>query len=164
MGFVLLAIVAVGFTIIFGGVWLQRRREAPLRRQVRSEDVTFWISLPQVKERQATGLPRWLGLKSIMTLYVRGDALEISSTVPPLRVIMGVEHYFRAAETTIEVSQEPSALAKMDWIVITGRRDGEEVKLAITSAECSRMTSNSFMNFLPHATCTLAVISEIPYG
>jgi hypothetical protein len=140
MGFVLLAIVAVvivGTTI--GGVLLQRRRETPLRREVRSKAITFRISLPQVKERQSIGFPRWLALNSIMALYVRGDAFEISSTIPPFRVIIGVEYYFRAPETTIEVTQEPSALSKMDWIVVTGRRDGEEVKLAITTRDPSQL-------------------------
>jgi hypothetical protein len=135
MEYVLLAIVAAVFITTISGVWLQRRRETPLRREVRSKDITFRTSLPQVKERQSTGFPRWLALNSVMALYVRGDAIEISSTILPFRAIMGVEYYFKASETTIEVSQEPSALSKMDWIVVTGRRDSGEVKLAITKRD-----------------------------
>ncbi len=61
-------------------------------------------------------------------LYVRGDAIEISSLLTPIRVLAGMEFYFRAPETSIEVSRDP---AVQNWIVLTGSRDGREVKLAL---------------------------------
>ena len=52
MGYIFLVIVAVIFVTAASGIWLQRRREASLRREVRSKDITFRVSLTEVKERQ----------------------------------------------------------------------------------------------------------------
>ena len=49
MQYVFLAVVLAGFVAGLGQVWLRRRREAPLRRKIRSQNVTFWTRLPQVK-------------------------------------------------------------------------------------------------------------------
>jgi hypothetical protein len=67
-----------------------------------------------------------------MALYVRGDSFDISSTNLPIRVVMGMEYYFRASETTIETSRDPSGNSAPNWIVVTGSQRGEKIKLAIT--------------------------------
>jgi hypothetical protein len=43
-----------------------------------------------------------------------------------------MEYYFKANETFIEVSQAPSMISKRNWIIMAGRHDGKEIKLAIT--------------------------------
>jgi hypothetical protein len=105
MEYVMLAVVVAGFAVTYGGVWLRRRRQAPLRREVRSQNVTFWISLDEVKEREYGGLIKWVPLNSVMALHVRGDSFEISSMILPFRVVMGMEYYFKASETFIESSK-----------------------------------------------------------
>jgi hypothetical protein len=35
---------------------------------------------------------------------------------------MGLEYYFPAAETSIELSRSPSLIGRRDWIVLTGRQ------------------------------------------
>jgi hypothetical protein len=103
MEYVLLAVVVVGFAVSFGAVWLKRRRQAPLRREIRSKNITFRTGLTEVKERQSGALFKWLTLNSVMALYVRGDSIEISSRILPFRVVMGTENYFKARETFIEM-------------------------------------------------------------
>ena len=133
MQYVLLAAVATSFAVGCGVVWLRRRREAPLRLQIRSQEVTFRMTLSEVKVEQPGVWPRWLALNSFMALFVRGDGIEISSTIPPVRVVAGMEYYFKANETFIGVSQAPSMVSKKNWIIVTGRHDGKEIKLAITN-------------------------------
>jgi hypothetical protein len=98
MEYILLAIVAAGFLIVYGRIWLGRRRKAPLRREVRAQNVTFRTSLNQVKMQETDG--RWLALNSVMGLFVRDDAFDISSLVPLFRIVMGMEYYFKARETS----------------------------------------------------------------
>ncbi|HWM98427.1 MAG TPA: hypothetical protein VNO54_15390, partial [Streptosporangiaceae bacterium] len=73
MQYVFLAVVLAGFAIGLGQVWLKRRREAPLRREIRSQNVTFRTNLTEVKVKEGHGWPEWLALRSSMALYVRGD-------------------------------------------------------------------------------------------
>jgi hypothetical protein len=133
MEFVLLAVVVGGFTAIYGRIWLRRRREAPLRREIRARDVSFWTSLDFVKISDSDGWPRWLGLNAPMALFVRGDAFEVSSTFAPIRIAMGFEYYFKANETSVEVSRAPSRISKRVSIVVTGRQLDKEIQLAIAS-------------------------------
>ena len=139
MQYVFLAVVLAGVAVSLGQVWLRRRREAPLRREMRGQDVTFRVRLPKVKVSEGYGWPRWLSLNSSMALYVRGDSFDISSTIPPIRVVMGMEYYFKASETSIETSREPSRSAALNWIIVTGRQRGEKIKLAITNRNEGRL-------------------------
>jgi hypothetical protein len=131
MQYVFLAVVLAGFLIALGQVWIRRRREAPLRREIRSQSVTFWTRLPQVKVKEGYGWPRWLSLNSSMALCVRGTSFDISSTNLPIRWVMGMEYYFKASGTSIETSRDPSRNPALNWIVLTGSQRGEEIKLAI---------------------------------
>jgi hypothetical protein len=131
MQYAFLAVVLAGFVIGLGQVWFRRRRKAPLRREIRSQPVTFWTRLSQVKVREGSGWPEWLALNSSMALYVRGDSFDISSTNLPVRVVMGMEYYFKTNETSIETSHAPSGNSALSWIVVTGSRCGEEIKMAI---------------------------------
>lgn len=102
--------VAAGFVFIYGRIWFRRHREAPLRWEIRTRDVTFRTVLERVKVSDSGGWPKWAGVSAPMGLLVRGDAIEVSSSVAPLRVVMGLEYYFPAAETSIELSRSPSLI------------------------------------------------------
>ena len=108
MQYAFLGVVLAGFVIGLGQVWLRRRREAPLRREVRSQPVRFWTALAEVELNEGSGWPEWLPLRSSMALYVRYDSFDISSTFLPFRVVMGMEYYFKSSETSIETSRDPS--------------------------------------------------------
>jgi hypothetical protein len=138
MEYVMLAAVVAGFSVALGGVWLQRRREAPLRREIRAQDVTFRTGVA-VRRKESCSWGGWLDLRSGMALVVRGDAIEISSTAWPFRVA-GEEYYFRAGETTIQVRRDPSRPFELRWIVVTGRKDGKEVKLAISKGNAYQLS------------------------
>ena len=153
MQYVMLAAVVAGFSAVLGGVWFTRRREAPLRREIRAQDVTFRTGVA-VRLKQY-GWSRWLDLKSFMALVVRGDAIEISCMVWPFRVVMGEEYYFRARETTIQVRREPSRPFELKWIVVTGWKDGKEVRLAIS-------TGNAYQ--LSRAWSALVAAGAVPVG
>jgi hypothetical protein len=128
MGFVLAVVVAGGFTVIFGKIWLKSRQEAPFRREVRAQGVTFRTRLSIVKTMTKRGW--WTGPYGEIYLIVREDAFEISCGISPIRVVLGLEYYFRARETTIEVSRLPGII-KRDWIVVTGQQLGRESQFAI---------------------------------
>ena len=47
------AVLVGAFVVGLVRVWLRRRREAPLRRAIRAQRVTFWIDDIAVKEKQS---------------------------------------------------------------------------------------------------------------
>lgn len=155
MQYVFLAVVLAGFVIGLGQIWFRRRGEAPLRREIRSQDITFWTRLTEVKVREGYGRPEWLPLRSSMALYVRGDSFDISSTIMPVRVVMGIEYHFKASGTSIETSRNPSRGSALNWIIVTGTQRGEEIKLAITNGDESRLYD---------AWNSLVAIGVIPIG
>ena len=130
--------VAAGFVLIYGRIWFRRHREAPLRREIRTRDVTFRAVLDRVKVSEP-GRRTWAGVTAPMDLLVRGDAIEVSSTVAPVRVVMGLEYYFPAAQTSIELSRSPSLIYRGDWIVLTGRQAGKDIQVAITTMNDSAL-------------------------
>jgi|ERR1700722_792970 hypothetical protein len=152
MQYAFLGVVLAGFVIGLGQVWLRRRREAPLRREVRSQPVRFWTALAEVELNEGFGWPEWLPLRSSMALYVRYDSFDISSMFLPFRVVMGMEYYFKSSETSIKTSRDPSRSSKMKWIVVTGRQRGQEIKLAITNQNVDQL--NNAWNALVAAGAT----------
>lgn len=124
--------VAAGFAVIYGRIWLRRYREAPLRRMTRARDMTFKAIPDKVAVSGSGGLLKWAAVNAPMSLSVRGDAIEISSTVAPLRVVMGLEYYFPAAETSIELSRSPSPASRRNGIVLTRRQSRKDIQVAIT--------------------------------
>ncbi len=76
----------------------------------------------------------WTGTSSWMELVVRVDAFEVLCPLRLVRVVLGLEYYFKARETTIRVTRAPSGILKRDWIVVTGQRLGQEIQLAIAQS------------------------------
>ncbi len=130
---VLAVCVAAGLVFIYGRIWSRRHRQAPLQREIRTRDVTFRAVLDRVKVSEPGRRPTWAGVTAPMDLLVRGDAIEVSSAVAPVRVVMGLECYFPAAQTSIELSRSPSLIYRGDWIVLTGRQAGRDIQVAITT-------------------------------
>jgi hypothetical protein len=155
MQYIFLAVVLAGFAIGLGQVWLRRRREAPLRREIRSQPVTYWTALAEVKVREGYGWPEWQPLRSSMALNVRGDSFDISSTILPIRVAMGMEYYFKASEVSIETSRVPSRSPAVNWIIVTGSQRGKAIKLAITNGNEGQ---------LHDAWNALTAVGAIPIG
>jgi hypothetical protein len=119
---VLAAILVAGGTYVS----LKRRREAPLRRQVKAQRITFMATV-EVKHRASLGMTA-SGDK--LQLFVREDAVQISHPIPPLGFLLAQEWYFQARDITIEVSKNRW---NREWIVIEGRSAGRDVWLSMTN-------------------------------
>jgi hypothetical protein len=128
--------LAVVIAVVVAGLGLdlrEWRRSAPLRHQMRNQPVVFRTELRRVRfpgrswwgdERE---LVRWV------ELIIRGDVVRVGA---PFGLVMFPQWYFRAPETTIELSRNPLRIYGIDsrdeWIVVRGRRDGREFQLAMT--------------------------------
>lgn len=135
MEYIILAAVIAGFAIVLGRMLFVYYRESALRRYARAKDVTFSCVLSRVKIAVPGGWPNWESISSPIILYIRDDSIEISSSWPIFRLAMGLEYLFRAHETSIEVSKEPSIRSKEDWIIVTGTKLGREFRVAICRKE-----------------------------
>jgi hypothetical protein len=134
MLYVAIAVVVVVQLVILGQVVRMYHRNAPLRREMKAQAATFrtelrWVKIPV--------RPWWLygaedGISN-MELIVRGDMFKVGNV---LSALLGMEYYFRAWETTVEVSRDPLGIygidGKREWIVVTGTQDGREFQLAMT--------------------------------
>jgi hypothetical protein len=138
MQYVLTAIVVAGLSLIYGRIWLRRRRETPLRRELRARDITFRAALDRVYVIE----PGWLQpgrdfevpIISPVELIVRGDAFEVSSTLSFGRALMGLEYFFRAGETSVELNRPIPRIYGTDTpprIVVRGWQDGKKIQLTI---------------------------------
>jgi hypothetical protein len=125
----MVAVVVIGFVLAFGWRWADRGRGGQLRRAIRDKDVTCRVALEDVTVT-APGrrtLPRPIR-NGDMQLVVRGDSLEISSALLPLRALFGLEYYFLASETTFRLVKDSR---RGSSIVLTGRRLGKDIQIDI---------------------------------
>ncbi len=138
MQYVLVAVVVAGLSLIYGRIWLRRRRETPLRREIRARDITFRVTLDRVGVRE----PGWLQpdsdsgvpVSSPVELIVRGDAFEISSARSLGRAVMGLEYFFRARETSVELNRPSPRIYGIDTpprIIVRGWRAGRKIQLTV---------------------------------
>jgi hypothetical protein len=121
------------FAVAYALVWLKRRRDASIRREARAQSVSFRGGF---KAKRINPLGHEFVFHQDMDLIVRGDILEISSTIAPLRFIMGFEYYFRAHETTIHfkcVSARLGGNSDHEWIVIKGGDLGGSNRMLISN-------------------------------
>ncbi len=139
MQYVMVAVVVAGFSFIYGRIWLRRHRETPLRREMRAREITFRACLDRVTVIE----PGWLQpgsdfevpIRSPVALIVRGDAVEVSSALWFGRVVLGLEYYFRACETSVELNRAISRIYGLDTpprIIVRGWRVGRQIQLTIT--------------------------------
>ncbi len=138
MQYVMVTVMVAGLALIYGRIWLRRRRQTPLRREIRARDITFRVTLDRVSVTE----PGWLQpdsdfdvpISSPVELIVRGDAFEISSARPLGRVVMGLEYYFRAGETSVELNRPIPRIYGIDTpprIIVRGWQAGKKVQLTI---------------------------------
>jgi hypothetical protein len=148
MQYVLLAFVVVLFSFVYGRIWLRRHRETPLRRELRARNATFRAVLKRVTvitpgwSQQSSGDE--MPIKGPMELIVRGgDAFEVSCPIPPLRMFMGLEYYFRASETSVELNRlVPRIYGPRIYgadtpprIILRGWQAGKKIQLTITQKD-----------------------------
>ena len=101
-------------------------RSAPLRREWKVRAVTFRTELDWVRYQSD-------GEMKHMEIFVRGDMFLVGA---PLGLIPGLNDYFRAPETTIEVSRGQLRIYGIDgrreWIVVRTLREDREFQLSLT--------------------------------
>jgi hypothetical protein len=103
------------FAAFAGAAWSRRRRQAPLRKQMRARPAVTFRAPVQVKQNV---LGVMLTAHGTLDLLVRGDAIEVSHPFPPARLLFGQEYRYRAADITFQVIPG----IRGDWIAIDGQR------------------------------------------
>ena len=138
MQYVMVAIVVAVFSLIYGRIWLRRYRETPLRRELRARDITFRANLDHVtliEQGQPPCSDFEVPISRPIELIVRGDAFEVSSAWSFGRVVMGLEYYFRARETSVELNRIIPRIYGTDTpprIVVRGWQVDKKIQLTIT--------------------------------
>lgn len=136
MQYVLTVIVVAGLSLIAGRIWLRRRRETPLRREIRARDITFRAVLDRVEVTEPGTLPGddfGVPVSSPVELIIRDDAFEVSSG-RPLGRVMGLEYFFRARETSVELNRSVPRIygtGTPPRIIVRGWQGGRKIQLTI---------------------------------
>jgi hypothetical protein len=138
MQYVAVTVVVAAFSLIYGRIWLRRRRETPLRREIRSRAITFRAGLYRVWVIEPDGGPPAsdfeVPISSPVELIIRGDAFEISSARSLGRVLMGLEYFFRARETSVELNRPIPRIYGIDTpprVIVRGWQGGKKIQLTI---------------------------------
>jgi hypothetical protein len=100
------------FAALAVGALSRRRREAPMRREMRARAVLTFLASVDVKQ---VILGTTTSAKGRLDLIVRGDAFEVSHPFPPARFMFGQEYCYRAVDTTLKVVP-----GRHEWIEISG--------------------------------------------
>jgi hypothetical protein len=110
-------------------------RNAPLRREMRTYPIAFRTELGVVRFPNSAG---WGGGdevvgRGLLELIIRGNLVRVGLA---FGLVIGPQFYFRAPETTIELSRNPLRIygisSRREWIIVTGRQDGRDFQLAMT--------------------------------
>jgi hypothetical protein len=133
MVYVALAVAGAVVVVAVGLNLRERHRNAPLRREMRTQPIAFRTELYRVRFPD----PPWWGVggevRGRLELIIRGDLVRVGA---PFGLVMFPQCYFRAPETTIELSRNPPRIygidSRREWIVVRGRQDGREFELAMT--------------------------------
>jgi hypothetical protein len=134
MQWVAIAVFVVVALVFLAPAVRMHYRNTPLRREIKAQAITFRTTLRWVK---IPARPWWMygpedGIRNI-ELIVRGDTFQVGSI---FSAVMGVEYYFRARETVVEVTRDPLGIYgiedKREWLVVTGTQYGRDFRLAMT--------------------------------
>jgi hypothetical protein len=133
MLYVAFAVAAAVVVVVAAGPSVRAwRRNALLRRAMRVQPVVFRSEVDGVR---FPGGPWWRAggeMRRLVELIIRGDLVRVGA---PFGLVMFPECYFRAPETTIELSRNPLRIygigSRDEWIVVRCRRDGR-VQVAMT--------------------------------
>ena len=126
----LLIVLAGAFGTIGTLAWIRRRREAPLRREIQAQPLTF---RSPVRVR-ADFFGTMASLRGMLHLNVYSNGFEILDALPPVRFVFGFDYCYRARDTSIEVIRG----ALTEWIEITGHPAGSAVQAQIRSRGMNR--------------------------
>jgi hypothetical protein len=136
MFYVAFAVVAAVVVVAAGPNVREWGRAVPLRREMRTQPIAFRTELSLVRFPDA---PWWRAdgeMRRTVELIIRGDLVRVGA---PFGLVVFPQCYFRAPETTIELSRNPLRIYGIDsrdaWLVVRGRQDGR-VRLAMTRKYC----------------------------
>jgi hypothetical protein len=122
---VVVPVLVFGTGFVLG--WLRRHQETPLRREVKAQRV---ILRTNVTAKLVSVIAGNLVFRGLTKLTIRPNAFDVSAAFPLARAVFNQEYYFRARETTIEMSPG----MRKDWILFTGRRqNGRGVQLLVST-------------------------------
>ena len=121
------ALCLIPLVVVFGAVGtlasVRRRREAPLRKEIQAQPLTF--RSPVRVSAELFGM--MAGARGNLYLNVHGDAFEIVDTMPVARFVFGMDYCYRAQDTSIQVIQS----GPFECIEITGHPAGSAVRAQI---------------------------------
>lgn len=126
MQYVALTVVVAGAAAGLGWVVRAWYRNAPLRREMRAQAITFQTQLSWVKfsDREVRN----------PELIVRGEMFRVDAS---FGLLPNLEYYFRAPGTTIELSRNPPRIygveTRQEWIVVRGSQAGRKIQLSMTT-------------------------------
>ena len=151
---VLAVAVVAGLMFIFGQVWFKRYRETGLRREIRAQSITFKTRVDYIKVMGAGPLEQGReeivpGFTNQLQLVVRGDAIEISSAIALVRAILGLEYYFRAHETSVELYRILPRIYGRDSparIVVRGWQGDKQIQVVIVKKHDLQVTWNALVS------------------
>jgi hypothetical protein len=134
-GVVLYVAVGVVMVVVAAGLGLVLREwyRNPLRREMRGRPITFRTELYRARFPESRWWGDWGETRGTVELVIRGDIVRVGA---PFGLVIGPQCYFRAPETTIELSRSPMRIygidGKREWIVVHGRQGGREFQLSMT--------------------------------
>lgn len=121
--------IPCGIAYLFVRRSRERDRNAPLRDDIEAS-ASFRAPLHRASVLGTGGFGgtrgRWIFLRGPKRLTVGADAFMVSAP-QALR-----EYVFTGRDSSIALSQGPSRIVNRDWIVITRRGGGRQLRLAIT--------------------------------
>jgi hypothetical protein len=126
-----ITVLALVFTAFAAVAWSRRRREEPLRKEIRARPVVTFQARVDVKQNV---LGMMASARGPLYLTVRGDAFGVAHPFPLARFLFGQDYSYRAADTAIKVV--PGVWH--DWIEIGGRPGTEAARIMIGRRNTNR--------------------------
>ena len=123
---ILLVLVVAMPVIAIAFIHLRRWRQGDLRREIRGNRVIFRAAIRRMK---TSDIMQWLPPVQLVT---RVESIEISSPLTFIRVMFGLECYFRAADVSVKVEPISSLLEREEWLVVRGLQFGKELQVDMT--------------------------------
>jgi hypothetical protein len=125
-----LAVLAVAFGASAVIALTRRRREGPLRKEMRARPVTFRSGV----DVQAYLFGTLTTQHGPLYLNVHGDAFEVLHVFPLAWFLFGQDYCYRARDTTVEMVPG----VRHDWIEISGQQPGSAARILIGRKKMNR--------------------------
>jgi hypothetical protein len=133
LALVLAAVTIVVIFMAFAKIRREQQEQRPLRAFADNQPLLYRLAV-EVKSKL------WMGwsTKTLagMEIVVRSGAIGVSMTAKRLGETLGSDWLMLAAETTIEVSRQPShRIRDRQWIILTSQELGKPVSLAVSAKD-----------------------------